>query len=380
MLFQACREIFCAIKSRNIQKIKGKIQMEKIRNWKQDFYTIWAGQAVSLITSGVLQMAIIWHLTNTTGSAMVLSMATLVGFLPQAVLGSAIGVLVDRWNRKMVMIGADVIIACAGLVLTVISLSAELPVWIVMLILFIRSVGTAFHSPALSAVTPLLVPEEQLVKCAGYTQSIQSASFILSPAIAAFLYAKWGLNSAVALDVFGAIIACITVAMVHIPKQPIEALQQENFFTELRIGYNAIRQNKALFTLLWIGAINMFIYMPINALFPLMSMNYFEGSTLHASVVEIVFAVGMLLGGLLLGAWGGFKKPINVQHIANIIKPLVGSKPETVNDTPTRKIEPMIFAMRFLKPPHAPNRSPPNNIPTAKTISTTEACKVLPSK
>ena len=72
--------------------------MEKIRNWKQDFYTIWAGQAVSLITSGVLQMAIIWHLTNTTGSAMVLSMATLVGFLPQAVLGSAIGVLVDRWT------------------------------------------------------------------------------------------------------------------------------------------------------------------------------------------------------------------------------------------------------------------------------------------
>lgn len=123
-----------------------------------------------------------------------------------------------------------------------------------------------------------------------------------------------GLNSAVALDVFGAIIACITVAMVHIPKQPIEALQQENFFTELRIGYNAIRQNKALFTLLWIGAINMFIYMPINALFPLMSMNYFEGSTLHASVVEIVFAVGMLLGGLLLGAWGGFKK-----RMANII-------------------------------------------------------------
>ena len=130
----------------------------------------------------------------------------------------------------MVMIGADVIIACAGLVLTVISLSAELPVWIVMLILFIRSVGTAFHSPALSAVTPLLVPEEQLVKCAGYTQSIQSASFILSPAIAAFLYAKWGLNSAVALDVFGAIIACITVAMVHIPKQPIQALQQETLF------------------------------------------------------------------------------------------------------------------------------------------------------
>ena len=159
------------------------------------------GASCVLITSGVLQMAIIWHLTNTTGSAMVLSMATLVGFLPQAVLGSAIGVLVDRWNRKMVMIGADVIIACAGLVLTVISLSAELPVWIVMLILFIRSVWQLHsHSPCVKCGNTSLVPEEQLVKCAGYTQSIQSASFILSPAIAAFLYAN-GVEFCGCLDV-----------------------------------------------------------------------------------------------------------------------------------------------------------------------------------
>lgn len=287
--------------------------MEKIRNWKQDFYTIWAGQAVSLITSGVLQMAIIWHLTNTTGSAMVLSMATLVGFLPQAVLGSAIGVLVDRWNRKMVMIGADVIIACAGLVLTVISLSAELPVWIVMLILFIRSVGTAFHSPALSAVTPLLVPEEQLVKCAGYTQSIQSASFILSPAIAAFLYAKWGLNSAVALDVFGAIIACITVAMVHIPKQPIEALQQENFFTELRIGYNAIRQNKALFTLLWIGAQYVHLYANQCAI-SADEYELFRGKYLACFRGGNCFCSWYVVGRTSIGRMGRFQKAHGKYH------------------------------------------------------------------
>lgn len=79
--------------------------MEKYNNWKLKFYTIWAGQAVSLITSAILQMAIIFYLTEKTGSAMVLSMASLVGFLPYAVFGPAIGVLVDRHDRKKIMIG-----------------------------------------------------------------------------------------------------------------------------------------------------------------------------------------------------------------------------------------------------------------------------------
>ena len=279
-------------------------------NWKRSFFTIWAGQAISLITSAVLQMVIIWYLTDTTGSALVLSMATMVGFLPQAILGTMIGVLVDRWNRKLVMIGADLIIAVAGVVLAVVALMIELPVWVVMVVLFIRSIGTAFHSPALSAATPLLVPEDQLTKCAGYSQSVQSVSYILSPAIAAFLYATWDLNLIIALDVLGALVACITVTIVAIPKQQIKTeMVQSSIISEAKAGYNILKENKGLFALLWIGAFYCFIYMPINALFPLMSMSYFGGTTTHASIVEIMFAVGMLAGGLLLSTWGGFKKP-----------------------------------------------------------------------
>jgi len=279
-------------------------------NWKRSFFTIWAGQAISLITSAVLQMAIIWYLTDTTGSALVLSMATMVGFLPQAILGTMIGVLVDRWNRKLVMIGADLIIAVAGVVLAVVALMIELPVWVVMVVLFIRSIGTAFHSPALSAATPLLVPEDQLTKCAGYSQSVQSVSYILSPAIAAFLYATWDLNLIIALDVLGALVACITVTIVAIPKQEIKTeMVQSSIISEAKAGYNILKENKGLFALLWIGAFYCFIYMPINALFPLMSMSYFGGTTTHASIVEIMFAVGMLAGGLLLSTWGGFKNP-----------------------------------------------------------------------
>ncbi|MDQ0920581.1 MFS transporter [Paenibacillus sp. V4I5] len=280
----------------------------KQQNWKRSFFTIWAGQAVSLITSSVLQMAIIWYLTDTTGSAMVLSMATMVGFLPQAILGTMIGVLVDRWNRKLIMIGADLIIAAAGAALAVVAITIDLPIWVVMIVLFIRSIGTAFHTPALSAVTPLLVPEDQLTKCAGYSQSVQSVSYILSPAIGAFLYATWELNAIIAIDVLGALIACITVAMVVIPKQMTQGESvKSNFFEEAIEGYRTFRESKGLFALLWIGALYAFVFMPINALFPLMSMSYFGGTATHASIVEIVFAVGMLVGGLLLGVWGGLK-------------------------------------------------------------------------
>lgn len=284
--------------------------MEKY-NWKLTFFTIWAGQAVSLITSAVLQMAFIFYLTEKTGSAMVLSVASLVGFLPYAVFGPVIGVLVDRYDRKKIMIGADLIIAAAGALLAVIVLYMELPVWMVMVVLFIRSVGTAFHSPALSAVMPLLVPEEQLTKCAGYSQSLQSVSYILSPAAAAFLYSAWKLNAIIAMDVLGAVIACIMVALVRIPK--LNMGQQSlklNFIREIKEGFGVLKENKGLFALLLIGTLYMFVYMPINALYPLISMDYFAGTPVHVSITEIAYAFGMLVGGLLLGLFGSFKKRI----------------------------------------------------------------------
>ena len=279
--------------------------------WKRDFFTIWTGQAISLFTSAILQMAIIFYLTEKTGSAMVLSIASLVGFLPYAVFGPMIGVLVDRYDRKKIMIGADLIIATAGAALAIIALYMELPVWMVMIVLFIRSIGTAFHSPALSAVTPLLVPEEQLTRCAGYSQSLQSISYILSPAAAAFLYSVWELNAIIVIDVLGAVIACITVALVRVPKLSLEEQSLEkNFIKEMKEGFVVLKENKGLFALLLIGTLYMFVYMPINALYPLISMEYFAGTPMHISITEIAYASGMLAGGVLLGLLGSFKKRI----------------------------------------------------------------------
>ena len=185
----------------------------------------------------------------------------------------------------------------------------ELPVWSIMVVLLIRSAGTAFHSPAFSAATPMIVPKEELTKCAGYTQTMQAVSAIISPAAAAFLYAVWPLNAIILLDIVGAILACVTVAISSIPTPELcPETKRQQFLQDMKEGYVVLKQNRGLFALLWIGVIYMFFYMPISTLFPLICMSYFKGTPAHASAAEIAFAVGMLLGGVILSIWGGFKK------------------------------------------------------------------------
>ena len=281
-------------------------------NWKLKFLVIWSGQAISVFTSSIMQMALIWHLAIVTSSALVLSLASIAAFLPMALLGSFAGAFVDRWNRKLTMICADLFIAAVSATLFIYALFAELPLWLIFAVLFVRSIGTSFHNPAISAVTPLIVPETHLTKCAGYTQTVQTSGFIAGTAVAAVLYPLWGVSGMVLLDVAGAVLASISVAAVKIPEpdKTEQAVPQENksgLFFEVKEGYRILKNSKGLFALLWIGAAFSVLFSPVNALFPLMSIDYFGGTTTHASVAEIAFAVGMTLGGIGLGVWGGFK-------------------------------------------------------------------------
>ena len=282
--------------------------MEK-RSWKRTFFTIQSGQAISLITSSALQMALIFYLTEKTNSSMTLALATLVGFLPQGVLGLFIGGWIDRHSRKRIMIGADLFIAAVSALLAVISAFLDPPVWVVLAILFLRSIGSAFHTPSINAVTPLIVPTDKLAKCTGYIQSLQSVSSIVSPALGALLYAQCTLTEIIALDVVGAVIASIAVMLVKIPNIDVANIpQSEGVLAGAKEAYRILAQQKGLLTLLWMGALYMFAYMPINALFPLISMNHFGGTTWHVAMSESVFAAGMLLGGIVLGVCGGFQR------------------------------------------------------------------------
>lgn len=276
------------------------------KTWKHKFYSLWFGQSISYLTSSIVQMALLWHLALETQSGLILSIATMAGFLPMAIIGLFSGTLVDRMNRKKVMILADLFIALCSLVLVIYGFFYALPIPLILLILFLRSVGTAFHSPAISAVTPLIVPEELLTKSAGAVESMQSMGYIIGVSIAALLYPILPLYSIILLDVIGAIIASCITLFIEIPN--IIEKSTSKVKEDIKEGYAVLKEHKGLHTLTWMSGLYMVFYSPIIALFPLMTFQYFKGSTTDASILEIVFSIGMILGGFLIGIWGGFKK------------------------------------------------------------------------
>lgn len=276
-----------------------------ISNWKKNFFIMWLGQGVSTFTSSVIQMAMVWYLTDRTGSAAVLTMATLIGYLPQVLLGPFIGVFIDRYNRKLIMICSDLFLAAVALVVVISGFYGEVPVWLIMIVLFMRSIGATFHNPSLQAVTPLIVPAEELTRYAGFSQGVESVSMLLSPALAATLYGVFSLNKIIIFGVLGPIFAIATLYFVVIPKAcDITQTMGNNIIKEAMEGLSIIKNDKGLGSLLLVSALYAIIYFPIGTLFPLIAMDYFKGGFKASSVVETVFSVGMLLGALVLGFLG----------------------------------------------------------------------------
>src|SRR5581483_6169520 len=132
--------------------------------WAARFFTIWTGQAFSLFGRQIVQFALVWYLTQKTGSATILATATLVAMLPQILLGPFAGAIVDRSSRRLVMILADSFIALSTAGLIVLFMMGKIQIWHIYVAMALRSLGSAFHSPAMSASTPLMVPEKHLTR------------------------------------------------------------------------------------------------------------------------------------------------------------------------------------------------------------------------
>lgn len=276
-----------------------------MQNWRRTFFTIWSGQAISILTSSVLQMAIVWYVTQKTESAALLSLATLIGFLPQALLGLFIGVYIDRYNRKTVMILSDLLIALAGMVLVIVGFWGDIPIWLIYVVLFFRSIGSAFHTPALQAVTPSIVPKEQLTQYAGFAQGFKSFSMVISPALATVLFSIWDLNLIVLLDVLGALLAVGILALVNIPDTTKEKPAcRSQAVIEAKQGFQVLRKQPGLLGLLVISCLYAFIYFPIGTLYPHITITWFDGGIAGSGSVEVVYSVGMLVGSFVLGIVG----------------------------------------------------------------------------
>ena len=281
-----------------------------LKNINKTFLIVYTGQAISQLTSSILQMAIVWYLITETNSSNIVALSGIVGFLPQGVLGLFIGVFIDRFNRKNIMIISDLLIAATSLALSVSGFLGEISIPLIMIVLFIRSVGTAFHVPSLQAITPLIVSKDELPKYSGYSQTLQSISLLLSPVLASFFFSIWPLQAIVMLDVLGAIIGVFTLCIVTIPKIKIDFENTKiDFILEMKEGIATLKKNR-LFNFMLLGAAFSVVYIPIFVLYPMMTLSYFGKNQWYAGAIEVVFAIGMLIGSLVLGATGGGKRKI----------------------------------------------------------------------
>ena len=280
------------------------------------FFSIWAGQAVSLFGSSLVQFALVWWLTQSTGSATVLATATLAAILPQILLAPFAGALVDRWNRRRVMMVADSLIALVSLGLASLYFAGLIQIWHIYLVMLIRSAGGAFHYPAMLASTSLMVPKEHLARIAGLNQTLNGGMNIISPPVGALLLGVLPMQSILLIDVITAAIAVSILFFIPIPQPPRTTTapaadgKHSSVFQDMGAGLRYVAGWPGLMIIMGMATLLNFLFNPAFSLLPLLVTRHFKGDAIQLGLIDSLFGIGVVIGGLVLGAWGGFKRRI----------------------------------------------------------------------
>jgi DHA3 family macrolide efflux protein-like MFS transporter len=276
------------------------------------FFAVWTGQVFSLLGSELVQFALVWWLTTTTGSAVVLALATMMAVLPRVFVSPIAGALVDRWNRRLVMMLADGLSALAIVVLAVLFALDAVQVWHVYVVMFVRAACGAFHWPAMQASTTLMVPEQHLARVAGLNQALQGLGSIVAPPLGALLLQVLPMQGVLAVDVATAALAISPLLFVHIPQPERTAAEAQasrpSVVADLREALRFLRARPGILMVIAIGVLVNFMIFPALSLQPLLVTEHFGGDVLQLAWLQSAFGVGMVSGGVTLSVWGGFRR------------------------------------------------------------------------
>ncbi len=289
------------------------------QNWAVRFVPVWVGQALSLLGSQLVQFAIIWYLTQETNSATTLAIASMMGLLPQVLLSPFIGTWVDRGNRRLILIAADSTVALATLMLALLFASGLIQVWQIYLALFIRAVAGGFHQSAFGASVVLLVPKEHLARVQGFNQALYGGLNIISAPLGAYLLAVIPMQGILGIDVGTALVAVSILLFVQIPQPESRSETPSTFWQDFKAGFHYIITWRGLVILLGLVMVINFFYSATEPLTPLLITNHFRGGASQLGWWLSSFAIGTVLGGLVLGVWGGFKRKIVTAQLGLIL-------------------------------------------------------------
>lgn len=278
------------------------------RNWKTAITRFLTAQTISLLGSSLVQYAIIWHITLTTSSGRMLTISTLCGFLPQILISLIAGVWVDRYERKKLIMFADGAIAVATLILALMFLGGYRHHWTLFVVLAIRSAGTGIQTPAVNAIIPQIVPQEHLMRINGVNSTLSSVMMFLSPAISGAILSVASLEVTLFIDVITAMIGIGITAAIPVAPYDKKVSPLHSSLGELRTGLVYLREHSFIKRLLIYQLAILFLISPSAFLTPLLVSRTFGAEVWRLTASEMTYSLGMILGGLLIASWGGFKQ------------------------------------------------------------------------
>jgi DHA3 family macrolide efflux protein-like MFS transporter len=276
-------------------------ESESMPGWKKKVAVFLVGQTITTFGSLLVQYALLWHLTLTTKSGVVLALAAVFGFLPQAIVSIFAGVWADRVNRKVMIIVSDSTIALATLVLAFFMLSGVDDLWLVFLVMAVRSVGAGIQMPAISALIPQIVPSDKLMRVNGINSSVQSSLLIIGPVAAAGIYSTVSLAAILFVDVVTAVIGLSLLATIAVPTLSRAASNDKpSYFTDLKEGLNYIFSHDLVRWVMVIYSIVFLLVVAPSNLSPLMLVRTFGSDVWLLTILELSFGIGMVAGGALM--------------------------------------------------------------------------------
>ena len=290
-------------------------------SWKKTVAIFMSSQTLSLLGSSLVMYTLMWYVTLSTQSGIMMTIYVLSSFVPSLLISPFAGVWADKLNRKKIMIFADLFIALWTLFIVILFFLSIESIWMIFVVTIIRSIGQSIHQPAVSAVYPQIVPKDALLKVQGISQSIQSMSMVLMPLLAGLLLTFADIQYLMLIDVITAFIAVfILIKFVKLPKHEAEHSSDKiEYFKEIKLGIQYAISHPFILNLLIFSFMFMFMVAAPSFLTYLQVARVFGPEAWRLAVLEAFFGVGMVLGSLTITLWGGFKNRLKTYFYSFIL-------------------------------------------------------------
>ena len=288
--------------------------MHSSRSSFRGFVVVWLGQVVSLLGSAMTWFALTLWAYELTEKATALALLSFFAFGPTILLSPVAGALVDRWNRKLVLILSDLAAGLATLIVLLLHGTGSLQLWHLFVIGLLAGSFQAFQYPAYAAAITMMVPKEQYARAGGMLEMAWAASGVFAPLMAGILLGTIGLTGIMIIDVITFVFAIGALFFVSIPQPPksdVGLEGQGSIWKESLYGFRYIRERPSLLALQLLFAVGNLVDYGGFVLFAPMILARTGGNELVLGSVQSVGAIGGVIGGALLSVWGGTKRRIH---------------------------------------------------------------------